>query len=47
MCTLHANSAREAVVKMCILPLLAGEHRLCVHVLSHSRSDPPAGPAPL
>jgi hypothetical protein len=26
MCTLHANSAREAVVKMCILPLLAGEN---------------------
>ena len=24
MCTLHANSAREAVVKMCTLPLLAG-----------------------
>jgi hypothetical protein len=26
MCTLHANSAREAVVKMCIMPLLAGEN---------------------
>ena len=25
MCTLHANSAREALVKMCTLPLLAGE----------------------
>ena len=24
MCSLHANSAREAVVKMCTLPLLAG-----------------------
>jgi pilus assembly protein CpaF len=24
MCTLHANSAREAVTKMCTLPLLAG-----------------------
>lgn len=24
MCTVHANSAREAVVKMCTLPLLAG-----------------------
>jgi pilus assembly protein CpaF len=24
MCTLHANSAREALVKMCTLPLLAG-----------------------
>jgi pilus assembly protein CpaF len=26
MCTLQANSAREAVVKMCTLPLLAGEN---------------------
>jgi pilus assembly protein CpaF len=26
MCTLHANSAREAVVKMCTLPLLAGDN---------------------
>jgi pilus assembly protein CpaF len=26
MCTLHANSAREAVVKLCTLPLLAGEN---------------------
>ena len=24
MCTLHANSAREALIKMCTLPLLAG-----------------------
>src|SRR3954466_436002 len=24
MCTIHANSAREALVKMCTLPLLAG-----------------------
>jgi len=27
MCTLHANSAREALVKMCTLPLLAGDDR--------------------
>ena len=27
MCTLHANSAREALVKMCTLPLLAGDNR--------------------
>ena len=27
MCTLHANSAREALVKMCTLPLLAGAKR--------------------
>ncbi|GAB2763084.1 hypothetical protein GCM10027020_14230 [Nocardioides salsibiostraticola] len=26
MCTLHANSAREALVKVCTLPLLAGEN---------------------
>jgi pilus assembly protein CpaF len=26
MCTIHANSAREAVNKMCTLPLLAGEN---------------------
>jgi pilus assembly protein CpaF len=33
MCTLHANSAREAITKMCTLPLLAGEnvsHRFVV-----------------
>ena len=26
LCTVHANSAREALVKMCTLPLLAGEN---------------------
>jgi pilus assembly protein CpaF len=26
MCTLHANSAREAITKICTLPLLAGEN---------------------
>jgi pilus assembly protein CpaF len=26
MCTLHANSAREAITKMCTLPLLAGDN---------------------
>ena len=26
MATLHANSAREALVKMCTLPMLAGEN---------------------
>ena len=26
MCSLHSNSAREALVKMCTLPLLAGEN---------------------
>src|ERR1700749_1048621 len=26
MCTVHANSARESLIKMCTLPLLAGEN---------------------
>src|SRR5690348_7966751 len=26
MCTIHANSARDAIVKLCTLPLLAGEN---------------------
>ena len=26
MCSIHANSAREAVAKLCTLPLLAGEN---------------------
>ena len=26
MCSVHANTAREAVTKMCTLPLLAGEN---------------------
>ena len=26
MCSLHANSAREAVTKLCTLPLLAGDN---------------------
>ena len=26
MCTIHSNSAREAVTKLCTLPLLAGEN---------------------
>jgi pilus assembly protein CpaF len=39
MCTLHANSAREAVTKMCTLPLLAGEnvtHAFVVPTVAHS-----------
>ncbi|MBW3086935.1 hypothetical protein KEM60_03164 [Austwickia sp. TVS 96-490-7B] len=39
MCTLHANSAREAVVKMCTLPLLAGENigsRFVVPTVAHA-----------
>src|SRR5664279_4751457 len=26
MCTIHSNSARDAITKMCTLPLLAGEN---------------------
>src|SRR5947199_5698267 len=26
MCSIHANSAREAITKLCTLPLLAGEN---------------------
>ena len=40
MCTLHANSAREALVKMCTLPLLAGDNisaRFVVPTVATSR----------
>ena len=40
MCTMHANSAREALVKMCTLPLLAGENisaRFVVPTVAASR----------
>jgi pilus assembly protein CpaF len=39
MCSVHANSAREAVTKMCTLPLLAGEnvsHRFVVPTIAAS-----------
>jgi pilus assembly protein CpaF len=49
MCTIHANSAREAVAKMCTLPLLAGENvnhafvvptvAAAVDLVVHVRSD--------
>ena len=49
MCTVHANSAREAVTKMCTLPLLAGENigsrfvvptvAGCVDIVVHLDSD--------
>jgi pilus assembly protein CpaF len=49
MCTIHANSAREAVTKMCTLPLLAGENvghnfvvptvAASVDVVTHIRTD--------
>jgi pilus assembly protein CpaF len=49
MCSLHANSAREAVVKLCTLPLLAGENvssgfvrptvASCVDVVVHTAKD--------
>ena len=49
MCTIHANSAREAITKMCTLPLLAGENvghafvvptvASSVDLVVHTRSD--------
>ncbi len=49
MATVHANSAREAVVKLCTLPLLAGENvttgfvlptvAACVDVVVHAASE--------
>jgi hypothetical protein len=38
MATIHANSAREAVTKLCTLPLLAGEN------VTHEIVDPSARP---
>jgi pilus assembly protein CpaF len=50
MCTIHANSAREAVTKMCTLPLLAGENvghafvvptvASSIDIVVHVRTDP-------
>jgi pilus assembly protein CpaF len=50
MATLHANSAREAITKMCTLPLLAGENvttafvvptvAACIDLVVHVRADP-------
>ncbi len=49
MCSIHANSAREAIVKMCTLPLLAGENvghafvvptvASCVDIVVHLAKD--------
>ena len=49
MCSIHANSAREAIVKLCTLPLLAGENvghnfvvptvASCVDVVVHIAKD--------
>ncbi|HVX42972.1 MAG TPA: ATPase, T2SS/T4P/T4SS family [Mycobacteriales bacterium] len=49
MCSVHANSAREAIVKMCTLPLLAGENvsanfviptvASCVDLVVHTGTD--------
>ncbi|MDX6199078.1 MAG: pilus assembly protein CpaF [Actinomycetota bacterium] len=49
MCSIHANSAREAIVKMCTLPLLAGENvghafvvptvASCVDIVVHIAKD--------
>ena len=56
MCTIHANSAREAVTKMCTLPLLAGENvghafvvptvAACVDLVVHARASSADGIAP-
>jgi pilus assembly protein CpaF len=53
MCTIHANSAREAVTKMCTLPLLAGEnvgHKFvvptvaaCIDVVVHLMTERDGG----
>ena len=50
MATLHANSAREAVTKLCTLPLLAGPNIAadfvlptvagCVDLIVHIATDP-------
>lgn len=50
MCSLHANSARDAVTKICTLPLLAGENissafvvptvASCFDVVVHCHRDP-------
>ena len=49
MCSIHANSAREAIVKLCTLPLLAGENvghafvvptvTSCVDLVVHTAKD--------
>ncbi|MBW3648873.1 MAG: Flp pilus assembly complex ATPase component TadA, partial [Actinobacteria bacterium] len=49
MCSIHANSAREAIVKMCTLPLLAGENvghnfvvptvASCIDIVVHTAKD--------
>ncbi len=49
MCSIHANSAREAIVKLCTLPLLAGENvghnfvvptvASCVDIVVHIAKD--------
>jgi pilus assembly protein CpaF len=49
MCSIHANSAREAIVKLCTLPLLAGENvghsfvvptvASCVDLVVHTGKD--------
>jgi pilus assembly protein CpaF len=50
MCSVHANTARDAIVKMCTLPLLAGENisaqfvvptvASCVDLVVHTATEP-------
>ena len=40
MCSIHANSAREAVVKLCTLPLLAGRERHGIFRRAHRGRRP-------
>src|SRR5439155_1142362 len=49
MCTIHANNAREAIAKLCTLPLLAGENvsyqfvvptvASCIDLVVHAETD--------
>jgi len=50
MCSIHSNSAKEAVTKLCTLPLLAGDNvghgfvvptvASCVDLVVHASTDP-------
>jgi len=44
MCSIHADSARDAVIKLCTLPLLAGENIGCASFRARHRGRPPWKP---